>query len=113
MTENDGKKDGFEWKEGQTLDDAIFSPLGDIRGHGLPKINKAIAKDPSVRKQERERFLAGQQSQPYKTKTQDKDEQIIIEGKASDLSGEFEDSEVKRLTDKGNQNKGFNRFGKK
>lgn len=109
-----GKKGSFNWQEGETLDEDNASPLGDIRAYGLPKINKALAKDPAVRKREREKFLADEQSRPYKADGSKKPENVIVEEgpSASDLSGKFEDSEVKRLTGKGNA-RSHGLFGKK
>lgn len=113
------KKDEFDWKEGATLSDGNSEPLGDIRAYGLPKVNKALAKDPVVRKQEREKFLAEQQNRQYApskggVKAKD-DEALIVDEQAatSDHSGKFEDSEVKRLTGQGNRIRGLDRFGKK
>jgi hypothetical protein len=110
------KKNDFEWKEGETLDDATFSPLGDIRAHGLPKINKAIANDPATRKQEREKLLVEKQSQPYKNQIEKKkDEDFVMDESASGISdlSDKKEQEAKRLIEKGNQSKGFDRFGKK
>lgn len=108
------KKDKFSWREGEVLDEESSAPLADIRQHGLPKISKSIAADPVVRKEEREDYLASQQSRPYhKGSTKKSDDTIIIEESYSGISGEFEDSEVKHLTDKGQRIRGLDRFGKK
>jgi hypothetical protein len=108
-----GKNDDFKWQTGETLDEGNSAPLGDIRAHGLGKLNKALAKDPATRKREREKFLAEQQSRPYKTEGVTKREDVLIEEgpSASDLSGKYENSEVQRLTGKGNRTHGL--FGKK
>lgn len=107
------KKPVFEWKEGETLTEKDFSPLGDIRAHGLPKINKALAQDPKRRKEERERYLAQTQSQPYKNAKTDLPDNLIVEEEVSGLSGKFDDGdEYKRLTGQDAPNKRtFNRFG--
>lgn len=109
------QKEKFSWKEGGVLDEKSSEPLGDVRQHGLPKISKSVAADPVTRKEEREDYLASQQSQSYQKRTPAKksDGTIIIEESHSGISGEFEDSEVKHLTDKGKKMRGLDFFGKK
>lgn len=117
MTDSN-KKEEFSWEEGSALNEGNSSALGDIRAHGLPKINKALAKDPVLRKKERERYLAEKQSQPYQFESYQhisprKDVIVEESDEARDLSGKFDDSEVKRLTDRGNRFRGLGIFGKK
>lgn len=108
------KNKSFDWESGGVLDDKNFSPVDDVRAKGLPKISKGTAADPEKRKQERESFLAKEQSQPYKkTIKKHDDDSIIVESSESGISREFEDSEVKKLIDQGNRIKGIGRFGKK
>jgi hypothetical protein len=109
-------KEKFLWKEGGVLNDKNAVPLGDVRQHGLPKVNKAVAADPVVRKEEREDFLASSGSRPYpnpKKVPAKPDETIIIEESHSGVIDDVEDSEVKHLTDKGKKIRGLDRFGKK
>ena len=114
MTEKKNDKENFSWKEGGVLDEKNAVPLGDVRQHGLPKINQGVAADPAVRKEEREGLLASKQTHPYHQKSsKNPDGNIIIEESHSGISGDFEDSEIKHLTDKGKQLRGIDRFGKK
>ena len=114
MMEDSKDKNNFKWDPGASLDDSNFSPVGNVRSAGLPKISKSTAVDPEKRKQERESFLAKEQSQPYKqTIKKLKDDSIIVESSESGLSRDFEDSEMKKLIDQGNKMKGIDRFGKK
>lgn len=110
-------KEKFSWKEGGVLDEKNAVPLGDVRQHGLPKVNKGVAADPVVRKEEREDFLASYGSQPYPNPKQrpssKSDDTIIIEESHSGVVDDVEDSEVKHLIDKGNKIRGLDRFGKK
>jgi hypothetical protein len=111
---NDPKdKSAFDWKDGATLDEESYAPLGNVKAKGLPKIGKAIAADPVVRKKEREAFVAAEQQKPYVRKAA-KDEPLIIEESASGLTSDIENSEARKLIDpKNTKFKGVERFGKK
>lgn len=112
------KKNDFDWQEGAKLDEGNFSPLGGIRSRGLSKIHNAPAKDPEVRKQEREHYLAGPQSQPYQASESQKhdiDDPHLIAESDGDISGVHDSSDTfKRLTEPKSPGKAaFDRFGKK
>lgn len=120
---NDAKEKNFTWKEGEVLNEKNADALGGIRQYGLPKIKKSIAADPDKRKKDRDDYLEKKQSQTYKgsdnsTLGEQKkkfDDGIIAEdtGSVFSDSDKFEESEVKKLTDKGKKIKGIDRFRKK
>lgn len=112
------KKKEFDWEEGGTLGEENFSPLGGIRARGLSKIHNAPAKDPQVRKQEREKYLAGAQSRTYQSpesKPVDINDPQWIAESDGDISGVHDTSDAfKRLTEAKHTGKTpFDRFGKK
>lgn len=108
---NDKKK--FEWEQGGTLDEKNTKPLGGVRARGIPKLKKAVAADPSIRKEERESFILKEQSQSYQEiakKEQELDGTVVIEESTSGLSGDIEDSVAKKLIDPGKKLKGLGKF---
>ncbi|MBU0506544.1 MAG: hypothetical protein ABII18_11565 [bacterium] len=110
------KKEDFEWKKGETLDDKNYTPMGDVRVTGLPKVKRtALHADPEKRKKERDHIILSNQSKPYheKKKLVEKDTGIIVEESQSGLSEAYEDSRAKKLIDHGKQLRGVDRFGKK
>jgi len=114
MTEKNDKN--FAWEEGEELNDKDYNPLGNVRAKGAPKLKKAIHADPSKRKQERDEDIKRAQAESYKPKIKEEieaDDSLIIEESHSGITGEYEDSQAKKLIDPGSKIKGLDRFGKK
>ena len=110
------KNKSFDWEKGNTLDDKEnYSPMGDVRVKGLPKLKRALHADPETRKKERDNIILNKQSKPYKAPSpKDKEKPFIVEESQSGLSDqEYEDSKVKKLIDHGKKFRGVDRFGKK
>lgn len=109
------EKTDFSWESGEVLNPKNFSPLGGVRSKGLPKLKKAVAADPVLRKEERESFINNEQTKIYKSEPHVpiEEEALIIEESQSGLSGDIENSEAKKLIDPGNKIRGLDRFGKK
>lgn len=106
------KKDDFEWEEGRVLDDKSVTPIPEVRVKGLPKISKAVHADPALRKEERDKKILENQSQPYRPQsTPQGDNEVIFEETHSGLSSEIEKQDTERLLDKGKQFRGLDRFG--
>ncbi len=108
-------KKSFDWQDGETLDDKEnYSPMGDVRATGMPKLKKAVPADPVTRKKERDAKILAEQSLPLqKIRKPQKEGEIIIEESQSGLSGDFEDSQVRKIIDHGKKLRGVDRFGKK
>lgn len=113
------EKTDFSWENGEVLNPKNFSPLGGVRSKGLPKLKKAVAADPILRKEERESFINNEQTKVYKSvkHVPIEDDALIIEESQSGLTGDIENSEAKKLIDPGDKVRGkirgLDRFGKK
>lgn len=104
---NDNKKN-FEWKEGQVLHENNSKHLGGVYVKGSQKIAQSVPVEQKQRLAERQEQLEEAKAKTYEEKVRERkrnpppeeEPSFIIEETHSGVSGDFAESEAKKIFDR-------------